>query len=72
MPITHSTGVLLPGRTGDISNLIVGIDEEFQEFCPRAAPGQLNQLKQIVIGLGVVGSLVGREPINTVYLTPLG
>ena len=71
MPITHSTGVLLPGRTGGITHNIVGIDEEFQEFCPAGCtPGKLNHIKADSIGLGVVGSLVGQEPNNSVYLAP--
>ena len=70
MPITHSTGVLRARGTGEMTNHIVGIDEEFQEFCPRAAPGQLNHIKADSIGLGVVGSLVGQEPNNSVFLTP--
>ena len=59
MPITHRTDDLHAASrgTGDITHNNEGIDEEFREFCPAgAAPGKLNYIKQIVIGLGVVGS----------------
>ena len=71
MPITHSTPLssLTPGRTGDITHNIEGIDEEFREFCPAGCgPGKLNHIKADSSGLGVVGSLVRQEPNNSVYL----
>ena len=72
MPITHSPDDLhLRSRgTGEMTNHIVGIDEEFREFCPAGArrPGRRLFISQIVIGLGVVGSLVRQEPNNSVYL----
>ena len=72
MPITHSTGVLRARGTGEMTNHIVGIDEEFQEFRPAgAAPGELHHIKADSIGLGVVGSLVGQEPNYSVYLAPI-
>ena len=70
MPITHRTGILLARGTDGITIHIVGIDEEFQEFCPERPVGATATIYCIIIGLGVVGSLVGQEPINTVYLTP--
>ena len=74
MPIIHRTDDLhlLPGQTGDITIHIVGFDEEFQEFCP-AGPGSATAtICRMIIGLGVVGSLVGQEPNNSVYLAPFG
>ena len=57
--------------TGGITYNIEGIDEEFREFCPAGCvPGKLNHIKADSIGLGVVGSLVGQEPNNSVYLAP--
>ena len=44
--------------TGDITHNIEGIDEEFREFCPAGPVRNCDISKQIVIGLGVVGSLV--------------
>ena len=70
MPITHTPEVLRARATGYITRNIEGIDEEFREFCPAGAgrPGRRLFISQIVIGLGVVGSLVRQEPNNSVYL----
>ena len=74
MPIIHRTGLAScdPGGTGDITHNNEDIDEEFREFCPAGCgPGKLTHIKADSIGLGVVGSLMGQEPNNSVYLAPL-
>jgi len=56
--------------TGDITHNIEGIDEEFQEFWGERPGRQIATICRMIIGLGVVGSLVGQEPNNSVYLAP--
>ena len=75
MPITHSPDDLhLRSRgTGDITYNIEGIDEEFREFCPAGPVADFLVSKQIVIGLGVVGSLVrGLTDMTTMPLYWVG
>jgi hypothetical protein len=75
MPITHRTDDLHAASrgTGDITIYIVGIDEEFQEFCPAGCvPGKLNHIKADSIGLGVVGSLVKRTYKYDYYASSIG
>jgi hypothetical protein len=57
MPIIHREVLGCPG-TSDITIHIVGINEEFQEFCPERPGRQIATICRMIIGLGVVGSLV--------------
>jgi cyanate permease len=73
MPITHRTrlAACCPGELAALPIIMKALMRSFGSFVPRApGPGRRLFISQIVIGLGVVGSLVGQEPNNSVYLAP--
>ena len=71
MPITHKTDdpTLRPGKLATLPIILKALMRSFRSFAAvPAGPVADFFISRIIIGLGVVGSLVRQEPNNSVYL----